>query len=34
MREFERETDIIRDSTLRMDRLVAQADAAKQSAAE
>jgi hypothetical protein len=34
VKEFERETDIIRNSTRRMDRLAAQADAAKQSAAE
>ena len=33
-REFERETDIIRTSTRRMDRLAAKADTAKQSAAE
>ncbi len=33
-KEFERETEIIRDSTRRMDRLAAQADIAKQSAAE
>ena len=34
MREFERETEIIRSSTRRMDRLAAQADAAEQNAAE
>jgi len=34
MKEFERETEIIRSSTRRMDRLAAQADAAKPSAAE
>jgi two-component system chemotaxis response regulator CheB len=34
MKEFERETDIIRNSTRRMDRLAAQADIAKPSAAE
>lgn len=34
MKEFERETEIIRSSTRRMDRLAAQADMAKQSAAE
>lgn len=34
MREFERETDIIRNSTRRMDRLAAQADLAKPNAAE
>jgi two-component system chemotaxis response regulator CheB len=33
-REFEREGDIIRDSTRRMDRLAAQADVSQQSAAE
>jgi two-component system chemotaxis response regulator CheB len=33
-REFERETDIVRTSTRRMDRLAAKADTAKQSAAE
>ncbi len=34
MREFEHETDIIRNSTRRMDRLAAQADVAKSKAAE
>jgi two-component system chemotaxis response regulator CheB len=34
MKEFEREADIIRHSTRRMDRAAAQADAAKQNAAE
>ena len=34
MNEFERESEIIRNSTRRMDRLAAQADLGKQSAAE
>src|SRR5262249_38419581 len=34
VKEFERETEIIRSSTLRMDRLAAKADMARQSAAE
>jgi two-component system, chemotaxis family, protein-glutamate methylesterase/glutaminase len=34
MKEFERETEIIRSSTRRMDRLAAKADVAKPSAAE
>jgi two-component system, chemotaxis family, protein-glutamate methylesterase/glutaminase len=34
IKEFEREADIIRDSTRRLDRLAAHADRAKQSAAE
>ena len=34
LKEFEREMDIVRNSTRRMDRLAAQADMAKQSAAE
>ncbi|HET8919743.1 MAG TPA: hypothetical protein VFN27_08700 [Xanthobacteraceae bacterium] len=34
MKKFERETKIIRNSTRRTDRLAAQADMAKQSAAE
>ena len=34
MEEFERETEIIRNATRRMDRLAAQADLGKQSAAE
>jgi hypothetical protein len=33
-REFDRETDIIRDSTRRMDRFTAQADRSDQGAAE
>jgi hypothetical protein len=34
VKEFERETETIRSSTRRTDRLAAHADAAKQSAAE
>ena len=34
LKEFEREMDIVRNSTRRMDRLAAQVDMAKQSAAE